>query len=524
VKRAPLTPDQAIQRNQVRRFLDLFTGIAAVSAFLVATQAVSNQLWRSWATVIVLGVFAVLLQAWPRRILEKGSVESAVTVMALASAGLIFATSLISPAGALLASTGLLIPVIAAVRYLEVKSLRRLMIIAWVASGATAAASLLPDPVPPSTDGGLARLWGTVVVSGLVLFLIYQSTERLRASSSEFSRLFSLSSDLAEATAPGVLGDLIARHLAEATGMDDCAIYSLSPDTGRLSPFGSHPPQRALDTDTAALMERPMLQRVVNEHVHMTIDVVNEHADPAERAHLRDLGHTAMLLLPLVAHADPVGVAELTAAEHRTVNEGRLALAKTLAFEAAMAIENGRLYHEVRERSLHDPLTGLANRSLFFDRVSHAIVRLGRQPGLQVAVLFIDLDGFKNVNDTLGHARGDRVLVLVAERLSTVVRAADSVGRLGGDEFALLLEDITTADGAMTVAERALSLLREPFELAGESVSLTASIGIASRADANTSADALINEADEAMYEAKRAGKDRVVRSTPVSLGSGPVA
>ena len=508
----------------MRRFLDLFTGIAVISGFLVATQAVSNQLWRSWATVIVLGVFAVVLQAWPRRILAKGSVESAVTVMALASAGLIFATSLISPSGALLASTGLLIPIIAAVPYLEVKSLRRLMIIAWVASVATAAASLLPDPVPPSGDAGLARLWGTVVVSGLVLFLLYQSTERLRASSREFSRLFSLSSDLAEATAPGVLGDLIARHLAEATGMDDCAIYSLSPDTGRLSPFGSHPPERAMDTDAEALMARPMLQRVVNEHVHMTVDVVNESADPAERAHLRALGRTAMLLLPLVAHADPVGVAELTATEHQTVSERRLALAKTLAFEAAMAIENGRLYHDVRERSLHDPLTGLANRSLFFDRVSHAIARMGRQPGLQIAVLFIDLDGFKNVNDSFGHARGDRLLVLVAERLSTVVRAADSVGRLGGDEFALLLEDVTTADGAVTVAERALSLLKQPFELPGESVNLTASIGVASRADANTSADALINEADEAMYEAKRAGKARVVRSTPVSLRSGPVA
>src|SRR6185436_1959805 len=266
-------------------------------------------------------------------------------------------------------------------------------------------------------------------------------------------------------------------------------------------------PERSLDTDTEALMKRPMLQRIVNEHVHMTVDVVNEQADPAERAHLRALGRTAMLLLPLLAHADPVGVAELTAADNRTVNERRLALAKTLAFEAAMAIENGRLYHEVRERSLHDPLTGLANRSLFFDRVGHAIARMGRQPGLQIAVLFIDLDGFKNVNDTLGHARGDRLLLLVAERLKTVVRAADSVGRLGGDEFALLLEDMMTAEGAMTVADRALGLLTQPFELAGESVRLSASIGIASREDANTSADALINEADEAMYQAKRAGK-----------------
>ena len=524
MKQAPLTPDEATQRNQVRRFLDLLTGIAVASGFLVATQAVSNQLWRSWATVIALGLFAVLLQAWPRKILAKGRVESAVTVMALASAGLIFATSLISPAGALLAATGLLIPIIAAVPYLEVKSLRRLMIIAWVASIATAAASLLPDPVPPSSSTGLVRLWGSVVVSGLVLFLLYQSTERLRASSREFSRLFSLSSDLAEATDPGVLGDLVARHLAEATGMDDCAIYALAPDTGRLSPFGSHPSQRSMETDTEALMERPMLQRVVNERAHMTVDVVNEYADPAERAHLRSLGRTAMLLLPLVAHADPVGVAELTAAEYRTVGERRLALAQTLAFEAAMAIENGRLYHDLRERSLHDPLTGLANRSLFFDRVGHAIARLGRQPGLHIAVLYIDLDGFKNVNDTLGHARGDRLLVLVAERLRTVVRAADSVGRLGGDEFALLLEDMTTADGAVTVADRALSLLTQPFELAGQAVNVSASIGIASRAEANIGADELIREADEAMYEAKRAGKGRVMRSTPVSLGSGPVA
>ena len=523
MKQAPLTPDQATQRNQVRRFLDLLTAVALISGFLVASQAVANHQLRTWAVVIALGVFAVLLQAWPRRILASGRIESAVTVMALASAGLIFATSIISPAGALLAATGLLIPMIAAVPYLEVKSLRRLMIIAWVASVATAAASLLPDPVA-TPDAGLSRLWGSAVVTGLVLFLLYQSTERLRASSREFSRLFSLSSDLAEATDPGVLGDLVARHLAEATGMDDCAIYALAPDTGRLSPFGSHPAQRSLETDAAALMERPMLQRVVNEHIHMTVDVVNEHADPAERAHLRGLGRTAMLLLPLVAHADPVGVAELTAVEHRTVSERRLALAQTLAFEAAMAIENGRLYHDLRERSLHDPLTGLANRSLFFDRVGHAIARLGRQPGLQIAVLYIDLDGFKNVNDTLGHARGDRLLVLVAERLRTVVRAADSVGRLGGDEFAVLLEDMTTAEGAATVAERALKLLTQPFELAGQSVNVSASIGIASRGEANVDADELIKEADEAMYEAKRAGKGRVMRSTPVSLRSGPVA
>ena len=524
MRRAPVTPDEATQRHQVRLSLDLLTAAAVVTGVLVASQAVANHEWRTWATVIALGVFAVLLQTWPRRILVGGRIESAVTVMALATAVLIFTTTIISPAGALIAAMGLLIPVIAAVPYVEVKSLRRLLIVAWAGSIATAAASLLPDPVPLPADATVTRLWAFGVVSGLVLFLLYQSTERLRASSREFSRFLSLSSDLAESTEPGVLGDLAARHLTEATGMDDCVIYARASDTGRLSPFGSHPVDRSPETDGAALMQRPMLQRVIDERVHVIVDVVNEHADPSERAHLTALGRTVMLLLPLVARSDPVGVAELTSSQFRTIDERRLALARALAFEAAMAIENGRLYHDLRERSLHDPLTGLANRSLFFDRVDHAIARLGRKPGSSIAVLYIDLDNFKIVNDTFGHARGDRLLALVAERLRTVVRAADSVGRLGGDEFALLLEDLTSADGAALVADRALSLLATPFDLAGELVNVSASIGMALRADATISADALIQEADEAMYGAKHAGRGRVVRSTPVSLRSGPVA
>jgi diguanylate cyclase (GGDEF)-like protein len=370
----------------------------------------------------------------------------------------------------------------------------------------------------------LARLWGTVVVSGLVLFLLYQSTERLRASSREFSRLFSLSSDLAEAADPGVLGDLVARHLTEATGMDDCLIYARAADTGRLSPFGSYPVERSMETDAEALMQRPMLQFVLNERTHMAVDVVNEDANPAERAHLRGLGRTSMVLLPLVAHADPVGVAELTAARHLTIDERRLALARTLAFEGALAIENGRLYNALRERSLHDPLTGLANRSLFFDRVDHALKRLGRRPGALVAVLYIDIDSFKTVNDTLGHAPGDRLLALVATRLKTVARVMDTTARLGGDEFALLLEDLTTDDAALVVAERALRLLADPFDLGGQSVNVSASIGVAVRTDATTSVDALVHEADEAMYAAKRAGKGRVMRAAPVCLTGGPVA
>ena len=321
-----------------------------------------------------------------------------------------------------------------------------------------------------------------------------------------------------------MLGGLVARHLAEATGMDECVLYALVSETGRLTPFGSHPAERSLQTEAESLMERPMLGRVIQDRSRVVVDVADEQADATERARLGALGRRVMLLLPLVAHTEPVSVAELTSAQHRLIDERRLALTRTLAFEASMAIENGRLYHELRERSLHDPLTGLANRSLFFDRVGHAIARLGRHTGALAAVLYIDLDNFKTVNDTLGHARGDRLLALVAERLLTVVRAADTVARLSGDEFALLLEDLTTADGALIVAERAASLLAAPFDPTGQSVSVSASIGVALRAGGSTGADKLIQEADVAMYAAKRAGKGRVVRSAPVSLENGPVA
>ena len=508
-----LSPDEATQRGQVRRILEVMAAAAALSCVLVAVEAVFSGNWRSWAIASELAIFAVLLLAWPRRVLAHGRVETAVIVMALASTGIIFATTILSPSGALIAATALLIPITAAVPYLEVKSLRRLMVVVWAAAIATAAASLLPDPSAGIGNPAVPRIWGSAVVYGLVLFLLYQSSERLKASSREFRRLFSLSSDLADATDPGILGDLVARHLAEATGMDDCVIYALAPETDRLTPFGSHPVDRAMLTEAASAMERPMLRRVIQDRVRVVADVAID-PDGPERARMSALGRKVMLLLPLVAHAEPVGVAELTSAQHRSLDERRLALARTLAFEAAMAIENGRLYHDLRERSLHDPLTGLANRSLFFDRVDHAIARLRRGSGGSIAVLFVDLDSFKTVNDTLGHARGDRVLALAAERLLTVVRAVDTVARLGGDEFALLLEDLTSDEGALGVAERAMSLLTMPFDLAGQPAIVGASIGVAVRRDGDFSAADLIQEADAAMYEAKRAGKGRVRRSS----------
>ena len=512
----PPSPDETIQRDQVRRFLSVLAAASLAGGVVEAMAAVAADSPR-WLTVaVVLGTLAAWLAAVPRRSVRRGHVESVIARVAVVLIAVIVGVALLQPFIALVMATALLIPIAATLPYLEGRSLRRLMLVAWTATVATVLAGFLPDDsVAPVAVITFARLWALAIALGLILFLLYQSSERLKASSREFRRLFQLSSDLAETTEPAVLGELVARHLAEATGFDDCVIYALAPETSRLAPFGSSPVERALQTDPESLAERPVLGRVIHDRVRIVIDVSDEQADPLERARLRALGREVMLLLPLVARSEPVGVAELTASGHRPLDERRLALARTLAFEAAMAIENGRLYQELRHRSLHDPLTGLANRSLFDDRVEHALARLARDEEATVAVLFIDIDDFKGVNDTLGHARGDRLLALMAERLRAVVRPADTVARLGGDEFGLVLEEMASGDEALAVAARVIDAVTAPFELAGQPVRASVSIGVALRSVDGASVDELVQEADAAMYEAKRAGKGRVVRFYP---------
>jgi diguanylate cyclase (GGDEF)-like protein/PAS domain S-box-containing protein len=166
--------------------------------------------------------------------------------------------------------------------------------------------------------------------------------------------------------------------------------------------------------------------------------------------------------------------------------------------------ERKQLEQELTRQALHDPLTGLANRALLQDRVGHALVRATRT-GERLTLLFIDLDDFKLVNDSLGHEAGDRLLVAVAERLRTAGRAADTIARLGGDEFAILLEGIGDHD-ATKIAERVLVALQPPVDLDGTNVSVHASIGIAHHGGPDD-AGALLRNADLAMYAAKRNGK-----------------
>ena len=182
---------------------------------------------------------------------------------------------------------------------------------------------------------------------------------------------------------------------------------------------------------------------------------------------------------------------------------------KRMVFASARDItERKELEKRLSHQAFHDSLTGLPNRALFLDRLSHALARANRRED-SVAVLFLDLDDFKVVNDSLGHGAGDELLVAIARRLTASLRPGDTVARLGGDEFTVLLEEVPGGREVERVVARILDSLAAPFEIAGSEVFVTASIGVVSKISPGSSPEELMREADLAMYRAKEGGKAR---------------
>lgn len=212
---------------------------------------------------------------------------------------------------------------------------------------------------------------------------------------------------------------------------------------------------------------------------------------------------------------------KLVAATQRVTTEGlgqRIStegedreFAELIDFFNRMLAQLGSKQAELERMALHDTLTGLPNRKLLLERVQQALTRAQRNAG-RVAVLFLDLDGFKQVNDTLGHKAGDEALREMTRRLASVVRQADTLSRLGGDEFVLLVTDLAESDasGVGTLAEKCIAVVAKPLSLQGVECKLGVSIGIAIRYG-NCTPDALLAAADKAMYEAKQQGRGRYV-------------
>jgi len=197
---------------------------------------------------------------------------------------------------------------------------------------------------------------------------------------------------------------------------------------------------------------------------------------------------------------------ELVLACEQELADEELSFARAVANTLGTALARLRTEQQMRHEAVHDPLTGLANRTLLRDRLEHALARSQREEEHATGVLFVDLDNFKQINDAFGHAAGDAVLAELGRRLTAAVRPADTVARLGGDEFVVVCEEVDAED-VLALGRRLLAAISEPLEVAGIEYELTASIGIAL---GRTDPDTLLGDADAAVYQAKAGGRGRV--------------
>lgn len=226
----------------------------------------------------------------------------------------------------------------------------------------------------------------------------------------------------------------------------------------------------------------------------------------------------AMLLAPVIIDGNVVALIFARKSQKSSSHfyNSDLQLVLAVSNQVAVSIQRNRVEGILLHNSTHDSLTDLPNRNLFLDSLNQLIARTKEKPGSKFAVLFFDIDDFKVVNDSLGHATGDKLLVAMAERLKHNVRNIDIVSlntviaRFGGDEFAILLDNIKEGNFAMAIANRLKGILSRPFNINGKEIYTTVSIGVAISANTYEHPEEILRDADMAMYQAKESGKDRV--------------
>jgi diguanylate cyclase (GGDEF)-like protein len=310
------------------------------------------------------------------------------------------------------------------------------------------------------------------------------------------------------ATAEQTLVDILATTVAKAYQAEQSAVFLLDESGGFVQTAGSNP-LRSLDQHPALVARATGVGHVVALSGTDTADRVA----PALGQAMRDAGVHAVLLAP-IKHDDVLfGIFVAYFLHPREFDSEAAPLADALAGQAAQAITTLRLQRRLEHAAMHDEITGLPNRR----RLETELLEYRRYKQALVATLFIDLDGFKGVNDGLGHQAGDELLREVGERLKAAVRHEDLVARYGGDEFVVVCE-VPEVAAAEEMADRIRRTIELPFDGVPENFRLTASIGmsIARTADPGWNPDRLIRAADYAMYAAKNAGGNRVVGAPAV--------
>ncbi|MFS2024046.1 putative bifunctional diguanylate cyclase/phosphodiesterase [Massilia sp. CT11-137] len=232
-------------------------------------------------------------------------------------------------------------------------------------------------------------------------------------------------------------------------------------------------------------------------------------------------GFASLVAFPVMIASEVVAVVKFFSRKREAPDESLLRLMAQVGTQLGRVFERCRARDKLMHNALHDPLTQLGNRRLFLERLEHLLQRTRRKPGDHFAVLFVDLDRFKSINDGLGHQCGDQLIIAAARRLSACLRQNDMVARdvafahehlvarLGGDEFVILLDQVGSAEHAILVAERIMSVLAEPFDVADQRVFVTASVGITLSATGYAHVEDIVRDADIAMYHAKRTGRAR---------------
>ena len=300
----------------------------------------------------------------------------------------------------------------------------------------------------------------------------------------ELRGLVEMSSDLTRSLDSAQVADRIARHLASAMAVPACRISYWERDGDHLVPLGHYPDVDAWISDDAAVAHDRGIRRAIRDQVAVVLERVS--------------------VLPLVAKGQSIGVVELRGDGPERLTAAQLELGRTMANEAAMALENARLYEEARNQADRDQLTGFFNHRFLHERLGEEIVRAQRNRA-PLGLLMLDVDDFKLVNDTFGHLFGDRVLQWAAEVIRATLRLPDVPARYGGDEFAILLPDADTDAAEQVGARIGAAFAARSFEWDGRGpLPISVSIGAASFPAEARSGQQLIASADRALYRRKQ--------------------
>ena len=412
------------------------------------------------------------------------------------------------------------IPSVLALVHVERRIVVRLMLLG-AATGvyAAIASALLPWGWRLGPPFSVLLPTGSLVVSyGVFQWFLWHASRQMTETTTELAAAMDLTREVAQTLDPKLVGRIIARHIARAAEVADCTLSMWDRVGDRVVTFAYYPPTMEGIEPAYELAQFPATRRVLVGGEPCFVDVTHPSSDPSEVEYLRSVGQKSMVILPLVVRGESIGILELTSNESDVFSERSVQLAQLLAREAAVSLENARLYDEIHDQAFRDSLTGLPNRRLFLERLGHVLDRLrGRSPR-RAAILFLDLDNFKLLNDRFGHSAGDDVLRSIGDRLRDAIRPGDTAARLGGDEFAILLEEVDDAAEAIAVAERLLRSVSAPLAVRDSQPRLATSIGVALSGVAGDTAEDLLRNADIAMYAAKSAGRNRIELFQPEHL------